>query len=199
MTRTLRQSTLGACRRPAPLALAAVLVVATGCAGSGGADQQSAAEAWADDVCASVSDWTGAVRDAQATLGDPANLSVNDVTDAVEGVSAATSAFVSDLQGFGAPDTDAGQAAQAQLSTLSVQLQEQADIVTRTLDQSSASLQELLTQVSTVSGALSSMVSDSVATVENIRQLDGADELERAVQDSAACQELRTAQSPDGG
>jgi hypothetical protein len=199
MTRTPRQPALGAGRHLARAALAAVLVVATGCAGSDGGDEQSAAEAWADEVCASVSDWTGAVQDAQSTLRDPANLSANAVTGAVESVSTATSAFVSDLKNFGSPDTEAGQAAQAQLSTLSGQLQEQADIVTRALNQSSGNLEQLLAQVSTVSGAVASMVSDSVAAVENIRQLDGADELERAFQDSATCQELRADQSPDGG
>jgi hypothetical protein len=199
MTNIPRQPALRACRPLASFALAAVLVVATGCAGSNGGDEQSAAEAWADDVCASVSDWTGAVQEAQATLGDPANLSASDVTDSLESVSTATSAFVSDLKGFGSPDTDAGQAAQTQLSTLSDQLQEQADIVTRALNQSSGNLQQLLAQVSTVAGALSSMVNDSVAAVEDIRQLDGAEELERAFQDSATCQELRADQSADGG
>jgi hypothetical protein len=199
MTRIPRQQALGACRHLTLVVLAAVLVVATGCAGSDGGDEQSAAEAWADDVCASVSDWTDAVQDAQTTLRDPANLSANEVTGTLKSVSTATSAFVSDLKSFGPPDTDAGQAAQAQLSTLSDQLQEQADIVTGALNQSSGNLQQLLAQVSTVSGAVASMVSDAVAAVENIRQLDGADELERAFQDSATCEELRAGQAPDGG
>ena len=200
MTRTPRQSARGGGRHLVPIVLTAVLVMGTGCSGSDGENQQSAAEAWADDVCASVSDWTGAIQDAQATLRDPANLSANDVEGTLDSVSTATSAFVSDLQNFGPPDTDAGQAAQAQLSTLSEQLQEQADIVTRALDQASGgSLQEQLAQVSAVSGALSTMVSDSVAAVQNIRELDGAEELERAFQDSATCQELRPNGNPDGG
>jgi hypothetical protein len=36
------------------------------------------------------------------------------------------------------------------------------------------------------------MVTDTTTAVENIRQLDGADELESAFQDSSACQGLRT-------
>ena len=68
--------------------------------------------------------------------------------------------------------------------------------MTRTLNQPSANLQELLAQVSTVSGALSTMVTDSVTAVENIRQLDGADELESAFQDSQTCQELRASDGP---
>ncbi len=198
MTSTARHPVQGGRRHLAQLGLVAVLALATGCGGADG-DQQTATEAWADDVCSTVSDWKGAVVDAQATLSDPANLSANDVKDALESVSTATSTFVTDLKDIGPPDTEAAGAAQEQLSTLSDQLQQQADVVTRTLNQPSASLQELLAQVSTVSGALSTMVTDAVTAVENIRQLDGADELESAFQDSQTCQELRASDGPSGG
>jgi len=197
MTSAARHQVHGGRRHLAELGLVAVLALATGCGGSE-SDQQTAAEAWADDVCSTVSDWKGALEDAQTTLSDPANLSANDVKDALESVSTATSAFIDDLNGIGPPDTEAGRAAQEQLSTLSGQLQQQADVVTRTLNQSSANLQELLAQVSTVSGALSTMVTDAVTAVENIRQLDGADELESAFQDSSTCQELRASDGPSG-
>jgi len=176
-------------RALAGLGSVAVLALATACGGSD-AEPQSAAEVWADDVCSSVSDWKGAVEGAQATLSDPGNLSANDVKAALRSVSTATSAFVADLKGMGPPDTEAGQAAQDELSTLSGRLQQQADVVTQALNESSDNLQELLAQVSTVSGAVSRMVSESVAAVDNIRQLDGADELESAFQDSSTCQDL---------
>lgn len=197
MTRIARHPVHRGHRHLVHLGVIAVLALATGCGGSE-SDQQSATEAWADDVCSTVSDWTGAVEDAQTTLSDPANLSANDVRGALESVSTATTAFVNDLQDIGPPDTEAGEQAGAQLATLSDQLQEQADVVTRTLNQPSASLQELLAQVSTVTKALSTMVTDSVAAVDNIRQLDGADELERAFQDSQTCQELRASGGPSG-
>jgi type I site-specific restriction endonuclease len=198
MTSTARHQVHGGRRHLAELGLVAVLALATGCGGAE-SDQQTAAEAWADDVCSTVSDWKGAVEDAQTTLSDPANLSANDVKDSLASVSTATSAFVTDLKDITAPETEAGAAAQEQLSTLSDQLQQQADVVTRTLNQPSASLQELLAQVSTVSAALSTMVTDAVTAVENIRQLDGADELESAFQDSSTCQELRAGNGPSGG
>ena len=195
MTSTARHPVHGGRRHLAHLGLIAVLALATGCGGSE-SDQQSATEAWADDVCSTVSDWKGAVEDAQTTLSDPASLSADDVRGALDSVSTATTAFVNNLQDIGPPDTEAGEQAGAQLSTLSDQLQEQADVVTRTLNQPSANLQELLAQVSTVTKALSTMVTDSVTAVENIRQLDGADELERAFQDSQTCQELRPSDGP---
>jgi hypothetical protein len=57
----------------------------------------------------------------------------------------------------------------------------------------------VLAQVSTVTQALSTMVNNAVTAVENIRQLDGADELESAFQDSQTCQELRASDSPNSG
>lgn len=199
MTSIARHPVSAGRRHLAHLGLIAVLALAAaGCGGSDG-DQQSAAEAWADDVCSTVSDWTGAVQDAQTTLSDPGNLSANDVRGALENVSTATTAFINDLKDIGPPDTEAGEAAGAQLSTLSDQLQQQADVVTRALNQSSANLQELLAQVSTVTNALSTMVNNAVTAVDNIRQLDGADELESAFQDSQTCQELQASNGPSGG
>jgi hypothetical protein len=198
MTSTARHPVSRGRRHLAHVGLIAVLALSTGCGGSD-ADEQSATEAWADDVCSTVSDWTGAVKDAQATLSDPANLSADDARGALEGVSSATTAFINDLKAMGPPDTEAGEAAAAQLSTLSDQLQQQADVVTRALNQPSANLQELLAQVTTVSGALSQMVNNAVTAVENIRQLDGADELESAFQDSQTCKELRASDGPSSG
>ena len=198
MARTARHPIHRGLRHLARLGPAAVLVLATGCGGFG-SEQQSAVEAWADDVCASVSDWKGAVEDAQATLGDPVTLSADDVRNALNSVVSATTSFVNDLKGMGPPDTEAGQAAADELSILSGKLQHQADVVTQAMDESSTNLQELLAQVSTVSGAISRMVGDSVAAVENIEQLDGAAELESAFQEASACQELRAGDAPGGG
>jgi type I site-specific restriction endonuclease len=195
MTSTAPHPILRGRRHLAGLGLVAVLALAAGCGSDGEQQQQpqpTATEAWADDVCSSVSSWKAAVDHSESMLSHPANLSANDVRHALSFVSTATSKFVSELKDVGPPDTEAGQAAEAELSTLSDQLQQQADIVTRTLDESSGSLQELLAQVSSVSGALSTMVTDTTTAVENIRQLDGADELESAFQDSSACQGLGT-------
>jgi hypothetical protein len=58
------------------------------------------------------------------------------------------------------------------------------------VEESADNLQALLAQVSTVTGAVSEMIDDSVATVESISRLDGADELESAFEESSTCQEL---------
>ena len=202
MTSTARHPAHRARRHFARLALVAALALATGCGGSAGElqpqPQQSSPEAWADDVCSTVATWKGAIEHSQLLLSDPARLSPKLVRHALDFAADATRAFITDLQKLGPPDTEAGQAAEEQLTTLSGQLQEQADVVTGTLEKSSANLQELLAQLSAVTGALSTMVTDASTAVDNIRQLDGADELESAFKDSPTCQKLSSGGSPSG-
>jgi uncharacterized phage infection (PIP) family protein YhgE len=175
-----------------------VLALAAGCGGSDGDQSQpqpSAAEAWADEVCSTVATWKDAVQHSKAMLSDAANLSANDARHALESAAQATRTFITDLEGIGPPDTEAGQAAAEELSTLAGQLEEQAAVVTRALD-SSDTLPQLLSEVSTVSRAFSTMVTDATTAVENIRGLDGAAELESAFQDSPTCQRLSDGSSP---
>ena len=157
--------------------------------------QQSQAMTWAEDVCSAASDWKNAINSALTTLSDKANLSANGVRDAVDTVAAATDSLVADLTSLGAPDTTAGDQAQAQLTTLATQLQQQKDTITSATSQSPTSARDLLTQVSTVTGALATMLDDVTTTVDDIGQLDGAEELESAFQDAPACQQLQTSAS----
>ncbi|HET8959475.1 hypothetical protein [Nocardioides sp.] len=179
----------------ARLVVLAVLALAAGCGGSEGEQQQAepeptAAEAWADEVCSTVTTWQAAVAHSRAMLKDAANLSANDARHALTFAADATRTFIADLKDTGAPDTEAGQAAAEQLSTLSDQLQEQAEVVARAAE-SSNTLPEMLDSVSAVSQAFSTMVTDTTTAVENIRGLDGAAELESAFADSTTCQQLR--------
>ena len=170
--------------------LAALSATAVGCSGYDQQDQQTAAEAWVSDVCKSAVDWRTAISDAQTTLSDTGSLSADIVRDTVDDVTTATRTFVNDLAGMGTPDTEAGDEAAAQIATLSDQLDQQSEIVSNAISESSDSLQDLLGQVSTVTGAIATMLTDVGTAVDNIRQLDGAQELEDAIRDSSACQEL---------
>ena len=193
MTSTALHPVHAARRHLARLVVVAVLALAAGCGGSDGEQQQpepTAAEAWADEVCSTVTTWQAAVAHSRAMLKDAANLSANDVRHALTFAADATRTFITDLKDTGAPDTEAGQAAAEQLSTLSDQLQEQADVVARAAE-GSDTLPEMLASVSEVSKAFSTMVTDTTTAVENIRGLDGAAELESAFADSTSCQQLR--------
>ena len=191
------------------LVVAALLLATAACGGSpssnssdgtDGSDgsegsQQSQAMTWAEDVCSAASDWKDAINSALTTLSDKANLSANGVRDAVDTVAAATDSLVADLTSLGTPDTTAGDQAQAQLTTLATQLQQQKDTITSATSQSATTARDLLTQVSTVTGALATMLDDVTTTVDDIRQLDGADELENAFQDAPTCQQLQASAS----
>jgi hypothetical protein len=171
--------------------LAALTLAVAACGGSSENDESSQAEAWADDVCSVVGAWRDSLVEAQSTLGDVGNLSANDVRDTFEEVDSATADLVSGLEDIGAPETDAGDEAEEELTTLSEQLREQADIVRDAVDQDGSTPSELLARVSTVTGAVSTMITDAASTVEDIRQLDGAEELQDAFESASGCQDLR--------
>jgi hypothetical protein len=190
---------IGPHRRLGALVTSAALTLAlTSACGSSDdqADQPSATEAWAGRVCASASSWLGAVSDAQATLTDTTHLDADALRGAFDDVAGATETLVTNLGKLGTPDTEAGDRAQAQLSSLSDQLQQQQTLISGATDQAAGSVQGLLAQVSTVTGAIASMFTDISTTVDNLRQLQGADELKQAFQDAQACQELRASASP---
>ena len=186
--------------RVARLGVGAVLAIAlAGCADSGDSgesDQQSATEAWAEDVCSTVGAWTDTIADARTTLSDTANLSANAVRESFDSAAAATETFVKDLQGIGAPDTEAGEEAEQQLSTLSDELASQEAIIKDAMRQDAGTVSELRAQVSTVTGALSTMITDAQTALDNLRQLDGAAELEQAFQDAPECQDLQPSETP---
>ena len=95
-----------------------------------------------------------------------------------------------DLGDLGAPDTDAGDEAEERISSLSEQLQEQADVVEDAVGEETQGMAERLADVSTVSGAVAQMISDAQAAVADIRTLDGAQELEDAISSASSCQDL---------
>ncbi|HEX5088617.1 MAG TPA: hypothetical protein VFV89_12475 [Nocardioides sp.] len=185
-------------RRPALFACIAITWALTAACGSSDddADQPTKTEAWASSVCATASNWLDAVGDAQAALTDTTNLDADALRGALDDLAGATETLVTNLGKLGTPDTEAGDQAQAQLSSLSGRLEEQRAVITDATDQAAGSVQGLLAQVSTVTTAIATMLADISTTVDGIRGLQGADELEKAFQDAPACQELAT--SPSG-
>lgn len=188
-------------RRPvALLACVAFTAVLTAACGSSGddADQPTKTEAWASSVCATASNWLDAVGDARATLTDTTNLDADALRGAFDDLAGATETLVTNLGKLGTPDTEAGDEAQAQLSSLSGRLEEQRGVIADATDQAAGSVQGLLAQVSTVTTAIATMLTDISTTVDGIRGLQGADELEKAFQDAPACQELAASASASG-
>jgi hypothetical protein len=174
------------------MSLAALVLVTLAACGDGAqTDEASEAEAWADDVCVAVAQWQGELETARDTITDTANLSPATLEDALDGVTAATEDLVGDLGGLDAPGTEAGDRARDELTSLSAALDEQRQVLSEALTDPASGVDERRDQVSAVVAALRSMVTQTQETVQELRSLDGAEELSQAFDEAPGCQEIR--------
>jgi phage-related protein len=164
------------------LVLATVVLLA-GCGG----DESSASEEYANSVCSSLSTW---VTDVQATIQSLTDAGLGtsreDIQSAFDETKNATDTLVNDLEQAGPPDTEDGQAAKEMLDGLATQLQQQLDVIQRSLD-SGAGLTEIAATVSTAVSAAANAVN---TTYQNLQGLDPAGELRDAFENSDDCNAL---------
>ncbi|TCI97642.1 hypothetical protein [Aeromicrobium sp. IC_218] len=170
-------------------ALTLALVVA-GCSEDDPVDDTTSAEAWADDVCSSAADWLGVLATARTILADPRQVSVDDLTSTIQDVDDATAELVDDLADLDAPDTEAGDEATQRLIALSDDLAEQRGIVADAAAQPAGSLEAQVMQAASIGRAVGVMISQVSDAVDDLRTLDGADELRAAFRNSDECQDL---------
>ena len=176
--------------------VAVVALSAVGCgsgdddSGDTGSGDETSAEAWADDVCSSVSTWEDVVTEAGSTLGNPKDLSVNGFKDAVGSVVDATSALVTEVSDLGPPDTEAGEDAQALLETLADSLEAEAEVLSNAIDTDADTITELLASTSTITGSLSTMTADVETALNDLSALDGGAELQDAFAGTESCQQV---------
>jgi hypothetical protein len=168
--------------------LAALAFVAGGC---GGDDDQTAAEAWTDDVCTSVNTWAEEIDEARSTLEDTSSLSVDSVTDAIDSGVAATHTLLDDFRDLEAPETEAAAEVEAQVARLSNTLGAQEQLLSDALESDSDSPVELLGKISAVGAALSTIGTALQSTFQAIEDLDGAAELQGAFEDTDSCDDAR--------
>jgi len=182
--------------------LALLAALAAGTASCGDSDSEadqpaaeasptaSAAEAWASDLCSSLGAWTTTIDQAREQLSEPRDLSVDEVEATSDQVVAASSTLLTQLGSMGAPDTDAGDEAQARLSSLSDDLEAEREVVETAVAEQPSTMQERLQRVSTVTGAAAAMAAEAQSAVADLAALDGAAELQAAFASSDSCQEL---------
>jgi methyl-accepting chemotaxis protein len=180
------------------VAICAATTVVSCAAGCGGTSTQdkSEAEKWADGVCSSISTWRDTVSQARSTLRHPADLSVGTFEDTLRDVVDATRRLVTEVGNLGPPDTTAGDQAANQLSNLSEDLDKEMAVLKKTIRSDATSLSQMLANLSTITGALSTMSADTRKTVHELSSLDGATELRDAFDSSASCQHLSASPSP---
>ena len=166
-------------------ALAAALLAA----GCGGGDDETGAEAWANDLCTSVTTWTDQVETSVNSLSG-GNLSRNTLSAAVEDVGDATDTFESDIEGLGPPDTDAGEEAQEAVSTLSTQLQDGIDQI-QTAFEGASTVTQVLNAASVATSTVATMWGQVTTTFTTLEGLDAEGELRSALEDSSECQDIQ--------
>ena len=193
----VRAGVVRARRWVAICAATAVVSCAAGCGGTSTSGQdKTEAEKWADGVCSSISTWRDTVSQARSTLRHPAGLSVDRFQDTLRDVVDATRTLVSEVGDLGPPDTTAGDQAANQLSNLSEELDREMAVLKKTIRSDATSLSEMLANLSTITGALSTMSADTRRTVDELSSLDGAGELRDAFESSASCRHLTAGASP---
>jgi hypothetical protein len=193
MTRTRRHRVRVPSTRWATGAAVASVVLLTfaACSDSGGTEEASETQAWADDVCVAVTQWQGELATARAAVTDFANLSPAALEDAVDDVATATEDLVRDLDRLGAPETEAGGRAREELTTLSDTLADERQALADAASAPATGLDERRDQVTSMTAALRAMVSQTQRTVQELGELDGAEELSQAFDDATQCQDVR--------
>jgi hypothetical protein len=168
--------------RCAILALAGLALLA-GCGG----DDSNAAEDYANSVCGVLSNW---VADQQATVKSlrdaGVSITAEDLRAAAGDVRDSTQVLVRDLADLDAPDTDAGNQAKSELSSLGTKLRDQVDTVEQALSGGGS----MLSQVSTVTAAASTAATELQATYDSIKELDPGGELQDGFEDADDCKTL---------
>jgi len=170
------------------LALAVTALVTAGCGGSDDGDETSATTEWASGLCTAISTWTSALTSSAESL-EGGNISESSLESAAADAKSATEAFADDVQALGKPDTEAGERANDLVDQLSRDLEQGVDEIESAVDDISG-VSGVLNAVSTATSTLATMSSQVSSTLDELRQLDGGEELEDAFQQATSCQEL---------
>lgn len=178
-------------RRFLPLAaLGAAALLAAGCGGS--KDETTSAQDWASGVCSAISTWADSLKSAASSVqGTPTKESLQSATGDVQD---ATKTLESDLKKLGKPDTEAGQQAQDEVSTLSDQLNSDVDKIDNAVNGVSG-VSGLMSALSVVTGTLATMGNQLSTTFQNLQKLDVKGELESAFKQSSECKDLTSSNS----
>ena len=135
------------------------------------------------------------------------NLGEDALTSAVDDLADATSDFVDDVRGLGAPDTEEGEQAKESLDQLADDADENLSTVQDAVDDVSGP-SGIVAAVTAISGAIATMGQQFSSTFSELQQLDPGGELETAFNEADSCDELRVGLdrdahrgrgNPDGG
>jgi hypothetical protein len=174
-------------RRAVLVAACCVAVLASSCGGD-----DSSADAWADDFCASVEAWRERVQDASGRLAEQQTFSEEELDDAIREAVAAYDDFLADLGKLGPPEGEARDEIEQELDHLESVLRERAANARAGIDQPAGSLSEALGRLAALARELAASAASIEEAIANLRQLDPAGELKQALESNDACASLRS-------
>ena len=151
------------------LPLLAALVLAAGCGGDG--DDESSAQAWADDFCSASADWRTSLEDIVGQFQSPSDLDVDSVQAAVDDGLDATESFVNEVDELGAPETEAGQEAAGIVDSMTSSIQTTADELRSTFE-GIDSLQDLIAQAGPAASQVGQLEQELQSSVDELENLD---------------------------
>jgi hypothetical protein len=153
-------------------------------------DGETASEKWAGDVCGAMASWGESISTAATDFSD--GISRDVASEKISDAADATTEFVDELRGIGAPETDAGDEAKSAIEQLADDVESSVDTIKGEVEALPGSgVEGLATSVDEISTELSELAVEARATLDQIRQLDPADELMEAIESNETCQGLR--------
>jgi hypothetical protein len=168
--------------------LVAAALTLSACGGDGGDETQSPSE-WADKLCTDLGEWKSAMQTTASSFRG--NLTPENAQDAADEVGDATETLVGELKDLGKPDTEAGDQAQEDVDQLSNELQTASDEIQRAADEVS-SVADVPAAAATVAATATKVTTEVTSTLTSLSQLDGGAELKSAIDQSSACNNLKS-------
>ena len=171
--------------------VAGLALLAAGCGGSGDSSSStdvSPTTEWAEGLCSAINTFSTSIT----SIVDPiksGDISEDSLTTAVDDAKSATDTLVSDLEGLGKPDTEAGQEAKDSVDQLSTDLQASVTTIEDELDGASG-IADYIAAAPAILTALGTMGTDVQSTFTTLQGLDAKGELETAFEGASSCADL---------
>ena len=173
------------------LAVAVLVLAATGC-GGGGSDTTTStaagttAEQWANGVCSSFTTWTKSLQSIKTSVTSQPSKSA--LQTAAQQVESATETLAQSLKQLGKPETAQGQAAKKNLDALANTLQTGMNQLKTTLNNAPSGAAGVVSQISALTVTLTSMANKLKLAGSNFNNFAPSGELKQAFQQASACQ-----------
>jgi hypothetical protein len=171
------------------VALVAVVLTLSACGGDGGEESVSPSE-WADSLCTDLDQWKNSMQSVASSFGG-GNLTPENAQDAADEVGDSTETLIGELKDLGKPETEAGDQAQDEVDNLSDELQTGSDEIQRAADEVS-SVSDIPAAAATVAATATRVLTEITSSLTTLSQLDAGAELKSAIDQSSACQGLKS-------